>query len=213
VDWSDMSNFMAVGWRWWPHAAAAALTLGAGFILGERSGDAEPVKPAFHDIRVTHPEDYRSLIAPEAPEVIALARRLGSIEAAYDFVRDRIAFEPSAPAGAPEQILFDGRASCLGKATVLASLFRALGVPAANVRVVTGQVSLGGTLLDHAWVDLEYGSLCLQLDPTDLLGNHDFLQFPGTEYVRSFVYRENLCFNDEGFAVVSQLNSLRGRHP
>ena len=72
---------------------------------------------------------------------------------------------------------------------------------------------LGGSLLDHAWVDLEYGSLCLQLDATDLLGTHDFLQFPGDEYVRSFVSRELFCFNDEGFAVVSQLNRLRGRHP
>jgi hypothetical protein len=31
--------------------------------------------------------------------------------------------------------------------------------------------------------------------------------------VSSFVSRELFCFNDEGFAVVSQLNRLRGRHP
>ncbi len=72
---------------------------------------------------------------------------------------------------------------------------------------------LGDSLVDHAWVDLEYGSSCLQLDPTDLLGTHDFLRFPGQEYVRSFVSRELFCFNDEGFAAVSQLNRLRGRHP
>ena len=205
---------MAVGRRWWPHATAAvAVTLAVGFIIGDRSGDAEPVRPTYHDTRVIHPEDLRALIAPEAPEVVALARQLGSLEAAYGFVRDRITFEPSAPAGAPAQTLREGRASCLGKATLLASLCRALGIPAANVRVFAGQVPLGGSLLDHAWVDLEYGSLCLQMDPTDLLGTHDFLRFPGNEYVRSFVSRELFCFNDEGFAVVSQLNRLRGRHP
>ena len=208
-----MGDLMAVGRRWWPHAVAAAALLVFGFVLGDRSGDAEPVRPSFHDIQVVHPDDLQGLIDPEAPAVVALARRLGSLEAAYEFVRDRIAFEPSAPAGSPAQTLRDGRASCLGKATLLASLCRALGVPASSVRVFTGQVPLGDSLLDHAWVDLEYGSLCLQLDPTDLLGRHDFLQFSGGEYVRSFVSRELFCFNDEGFAVVSQLNRLRGRHP
>jgi hypothetical protein len=207
-----MVIFMGVGRRWL-HALAAALTLAVGFFLGDRSSDAESPRPTFHDTRVIHPDDFRSLITPEAPEVIALARQLGSLEAAYAFVRDRIDFEPSAPAGAPAQILNDGRASCLGKATLLASLCRALGVPAASVRVMTGQVPLGESMLDHAWVDLEYGSLCLQLDATDLLGTHDFLRFSGNEYVRSFVSRELFCFNDEGFSVVSQLNRLRGQHP
>ena len=178
--------------------------LAVGFVLGDSSGDAEPVRPSFHDIRVIHPEDFQSLIAPEAPEVVALARQLGSLEAAYDFVRDRIAFEPSAPAGAPAQTLREGRASCLGKATLLASLFRALGVPAGSVRVVTGQVPLGDSLLDHAWVDLEYGSLCLQLDPTDLLGTHDFLRFPGTGV------RAQLCF---ARALLLQRRGLRRRLP
>ena len=208
-----MGNITALGRRWWPQAVAALAVLAAGFILGDQSGEADPVNTSFHDIRVIHPEDFRTLIVPEAPELVELARQLGSLEAAYEFVRDRIAFEPSAAAGAPAQTLREGRASCLGKTTLLVSLFRALGVPAGSVRVVTGQVPLGGSLLDHAWVDLEYGSLCLQLDPTDLLGRHDFLRFPGQEYVRSFVSRELFCFNDQGFAAVSQLNRLRGQHP
>lgn len=208
-----MGNFTAVMRRGWPQAGAAVTLLACGFVLGDRNGDAESVNPSFHDIRVIHPEDFQSLVAPEAPEVVALASRLGSLERAYVFVRDRIAFDPSAAASAPAQTLRAGRASCLGKATLLVSLVRALGVPAGSVRVVTGQVPLGDSLLDHAWVDLEYGSLCLQLDPTDLLGTHDFLRFPGQEYVRSFVSRELFCFNDEGFAAISQLNRLRGSHP
>jgi transglutaminase-like putative cysteine protease len=199
--------------RWWLHALAAAATLAAGFLVGDRRSDAESTPASFHDTRVIHPEDFRSLVVPEAPAVGELARQLGSVEAAYDFVRDRIAFEPSAPAASPAQTLLDGRASCLGKATLLASLIRALGVPAESVRVVTGQVTLGGALQDHAWVDLEYGSLCLQLDATDLMGTHDFLRFSGDDYLRSFVSRELFCFNDEGFAVVSQLNRLKNRHP
>ena len=208
-----MGKFSALRRGWWPQAVAALALLAVGFVLGDQSGDADPVSVSFHDIRVIHPEEFRTLVAPEAPEIVALARQLGSLESAYGFVRDRIAFEPSAPAGAPAQTLRDGRASCLGKATLLASLIRAQGVPAGSVRVVTGQVALGGSLTDHAWVDLEYGSTCLQLDATDLLGTHDFLRFPGDEYVRSFVSRELFCFNDQGFATVSQLNRRRGQHP
>jgi len=199
--------------QWLLQGAAAAALLAVGFLLGDRDGDADPGRPTYHDNQVVHPDDLRALVAPEAPEVVALARELTSVEAAYTFVRDRIVFDPSAPANTPARILRDGRASCLGKATLLTSICRALGVPAGSIRVVTGQVPLGDSIVDHAWVDLEYGSLCLQLDPTDLLGSHDFLRFPGNEYVRSFVSRELFCFNDEGFAVVSQLNRLKGLHP
>jgi hypothetical protein len=201
------------GRRGWLHAVAAIVTFAAGLALGDRRSEADLPPASFHDMRVIQPGHFQTLVAPEVPAVAALAARLGSLEDAYLFVRDRIAFEPSFPVAAPDQILIDGRASCLGKATLLASLYRALGIPAASVRVVTGQVSLGGAPVDHAWVDLEYGSICLRLDPTDLLGRHEFLQFPNEEYLRSFVFRENFCFNDKGFAVVSQLNRLKGRHP
>ncbi len=203
----------AVARRWLPHALAAATTLGIGFVLGDHLGDAEPVPASFHDMRVLRAEDFQSLIAGDSPDVLQLARQLGTIEDAYLFVRDRIAFNPSLPAGTPSQTLRDGQGSCLGKATLLVSLCRALGVPADNVRVVTGQVAYEGAMLEHAWVDLEYGSLCLQLDPTDMFGIHEFLRFPNSSYVDSFVHRELFCFNDKGFAAVSQLNRLRGRHP
>jgi len=175
-----MSDDRMVKRTWWLQAAATAIALGAGFVLGERFSEAEPTKGAFHDMRVIHPEEFSDLIDPEDPLVLGRARELGSLEAAYLFVRDRIVFDPSIAADAPARTLRDGRASCLGKATLLASLYRALGVPSANVRVVTGQVWFADALLEHAWVDLEYGSLCIQQDPTDLLGVHDFLSFPGT---------------------------------
>ena len=124
--------------RWGFIAIAAAALFGVGFLLGDRDGEAEGVHPSFHDTQVIHPDELQALVAPEATEVRALARELGSVEEAYAFVRDRVVFEPSAPAVGPAQILREGRASCLGKATLLASLCRALGVPASSIRVVTG---------------------------------------------------------------------------
>lgn len=201
------------GRRWLVHAAAALLTLVAGVSIGVRLDNAAPKRPEFHDVRVVHPKDFQALIDPDDPEVVAQARQFHSLEAAYLFVRDRIDFDPAVAAGPSAQILRERRASCLGKATLLVSLYRALGVPADNVRVVTGQVSYDGSLIEHAWVDLEYGATCLQQDPTDLLGVHDFLRFAGNEYTRTHAHRELFCFNDEGFAAVSQLNRLRGLHP
>ncbi|HEY5999700.1 MAG TPA: transglutaminase-like domain-containing protein [bacterium] len=195
--------------RYLRHAAAAAVTLALGVALGNRLGGAEPAPPAFHQMRVNHPRDYSALVTPEAPAVADLARRLGSLEAAYGFVRDEIAFEPMRATGPPEETLAAGRASCLGKAALLASLYRALGVPSAGVRVVVGQIPAPDGLVEHAWIDMEYGDRCLQQDATDLLGVHEFAAFPGQRFVDVFVSRELFCFNDEGFAAVSQLNRMR----
>lgn len=197
--------------RWLPHAAAAAATLAFGIALGSRFGAGAPVRATFHDFRVNHPRDYSSLVTPAAPAVADLARRLGSLEAAYRFVRDGVVFEPMRASGAPAETLAAGRGSCLGKAALLASLYRALGVPAADVRVVVGQIPTRDGLIEHAWVDMEHGSICLQQDPTDLLGVHEFGRFPGQQFVREFVSRELFCFNDKGFAAVSQLNRMRRR--
>jgi len=205
---------MQPAWReWWKHAIAAGLTLVAGFALSAGYSAAGRARPSFHDLRVNETEDYRGLVDAEAPQVVELARRLGSLEGAYGFVRDAIVFDPRASVSSPARTLAAGRASCLGKATLLASLYRAQGVPASDVRVVVGLVGYEGDLIEHAWVDLEYGSLCLQQDPTDLYGRHDFLRFPNDAYSREFAQREFYCFNDEGFALISQLNRFRDRQP
>jgi hypothetical protein len=199
--------------RWVKLGAAGCLTLVLGIALNARYSIADRAQPTFHDLRVNLPEEYSRLVDPDAPPVQELAHRLGTLEAAYGFVRDSIAFEPRASASAPARTLADGRASCLGKAALLASLYRALGVPASDVRVVVGLVGYEGNLIEHAWVDLEYRALCLQHDATDLYGVHDFLRFPGDAYAREFAQREFYCFNDAGFAVVSQLNRMRSRRP
>ncbi len=177
-----------------------------GFVAGDVRKDPQP---SFHDIRVIHAEDYRSLVDPRDRAVRTLAGKLGTPEAAYAFVRDRIAFDPAFPAAPPGEIIAAGAASCLGKATLLCSLYRALGAGAGEVRVLTGEVRVGGRMANHVWIDLEFQGRCLQQDPSSLLGTFGFSDFPGVEYSRAFVLDEEFCFNDRGLAMVSQMNRFR----
>lgn len=184
----------------------AAGAFGAGYLFRDR---ATGKRPAFHDMRVNHIPDLTSLVAPGDPAVRSLARRLGTPEAAYVYVRDRIRHTPMVPAGSPGEILRAGAASCLGKATLLCSLYRAMGIPASDVRIIAGDVALPDGIVDHVWIDLEYGGSCLQQDPSGFLGRFEFAQFRELEFTRRFVEEEDYCFNDKEFAVVSQLNRFR----
>lgn len=169
--------------------------------------------PSFHDMRINQVHDLVALVDPDAPAVRSLAGRLGTPEAAYAHVRDRIRYVPMAAASSPGDVLRDGAASCLGKATLLCSLYRAMGISARSVRVITGNIALPGRIADHAWLDIEYKGSCLQQDPSGFLGRFEFAQFPRMEFTRAFVVEEDFCFNDEGFAVVSQLNRFRKELP
>jgi hypothetical protein len=179
----------------------------AGFWVAD--GDVDADTTSFHDMRVIPPEDLRALVDARDPAVQALRVRLETPENAYRYVRDQVAFEPSRPAGTPGETIADGAASCLGKAALLVSLYRSMGFDDGQVRVVTGQVRLGGDFVEHAWVELESRGACLQQDPSQLLGTFGFGDFKGNEYTRRHVRRELFCFNDKGFAVVSQLNRFR----
>jgi transglutaminase-like putative cysteine protease len=190
--------------------AAGVLLFSAGFLLGDLRPD--PL-PTFHDTRVNHIPDYTSLIDPRHPDIRALAKRLKTPEEAYYFVRDAIAFDPSLPAAGPEETLRTGAGSCLGKAALLCSLYRAMGLGSGAVRIVVGEVAAEGGSASHAWIDLELEGRCLQQDPSELLGLFRFAEFAGMEYTRAFVQKESFCFNDRGFAVVSQLNRFRGGYP
>ncbi|MBI5906328.1 MAG: transglutaminase domain-containing protein [Deltaproteobacteria bacterium] len=185
---------------------AAAGVFAAGYLVRDRE---ETARPAFHDMRVNHVSDLVSLVDPDDPAVRSLAVRLGTPEAAYAFVRDRIRYEPMAPGLSPREILRAEKGSCLGKATLLCSVYRAMGIPARDVRVIVGNIALPDRLVDHAWIDMEYKGYCFQQDPSSFLGVFEFGQFPGMAFTRYFVQEENFCFNDEGFAVVSQLNRFR----
>lgn len=197
------------GWRALLVCLAGVLAAGmfaAGYLFRDREARTYP---AFHDMRVNHIPDLVSLVDPDDPAIRSLAERLGTPEAAYAFVRDRIRYEPMVPCASPGEILREGVGSCLGKATLLCSIYRAMGIPASDIRLIVGNIALPDRLIDHAWIDLEYKGGCLQQDPSGLLGAFEFAQFRGMEFSRHFVQEENYCFNDEGFAVISQLNRFR----
>jgi hypothetical protein len=185
----------------------------AAFVFGTRHGVwvSGQQRPEFHDTVANHVADYRLLIDTHDRDIREEARRLGTPEGAYLFVRDAILFDPSLAAAPAGVTLRERRASCLGKAALLCSLYRAQGIPPDDVHVVVGEVATPrGTLAEHAWVELDRGGSHFQQDPTSLLGVFAFGQFPGREYTDAFIRKEGFCFNDTGFAVVSQLNRMRG---
>ncbi|MDF1536967.1 MAG: transglutaminase-like domain-containing protein [bacterium] len=194
---------------WWKKSFIIVLGVGviycAGFVMGEKTASR---CLRFENIRTNHTVDYSRLICPYSEPVKILAARLKSPEEAFSFVRDEIRFEPYRPVESATHVLREQAASCLGKAALLCSLYRAMGVPSSSVYVVTGQVAAGEEKVEHAWVNLAHDGKLYQQDPSQLLGTFDFHDFPGQKYSQSFVHRELFCFNDDGFAVVSQLNRM-----
>ncbi len=169
----------------------------------------------FHDMLITHPHELTGLITPGDKRVSTLATELRTPENAYVHVRDRIRNDPSVPALTAGEIITEGRASCLGKAALLCSLYRAMGAPPSSVRVVTGDALAPGGIFDHAWVEMEYKGECLQQDATGIFGSLAFGQFKGNAYTQANIQDEEFVFNDKNFAVVSALNQLKGMkgHP
>lgn len=200
------------GYRWLTAAAALLVfAFGCGYITGKGGW---PVSISFHDMLVNNPREFTSLITPFDKRIRSLADSLGSYESAYIYVRDRIENDPSVAALPAGDIIAEGRASCFGKAIVLCSLYRALGKPASDVRVVIGEADLPTGGFDHAWIELENNGQCLQQDTTNILGHFAFGQFVGTKYVETFISDEEFVLNDKRFAIVSQLNRLKGTgHP
>lgn len=195
---------------WWKKTVL--LTLGvaviysAGFVMGEKTASR---CLNFENIRINHTIDYSRLISPHSESVKTLAARLEGPEEAFSFVRDKIRFEPWRPVESAGLVLREQAASCLGKAVLLCSLYRAMGVPSSDVYVVTGQITAGEDRVEHAWVNLTHEGTVYQQDTSTLLGTFGFDDFPGQGYSQAFVHRELFCFNDKGFAVVSQLNRMR----
>ena len=194
--------------------AAFALLMAVTFAAGYTLGDKDPPPPSFHDMIVNHADGLSSLVTPDDRRVRALAKELKTPRNAYLYLRDSIAFDPSLPVEPAGVIAEQKRASCLGKAVLLSSIYLAMGMDSSEVRVVTGEVEAGQGILDHAWVEIEHDGKCLQQDSTDLLGKFTYDQFSGMAYTTAFIKRESYTFNDKGFAVVSRLNMMKGSgHP
>lgn len=193
--------------------AALLLMLLIAFSCGYSLGNRKPAY-SFHDMIVAHQGELTELVDPGDKRITTLAKSLKSPENAYEFVRDRIAFDPSLPSVPAGDVLAEGRASCLGKAILLCSLYRAMGMSSSDVRIVTGEVEAGEGIIDHAWVELERHGICLQQDSTDLLGKFGFNQFQGMAYTNAFIRKEGFVFNDKGLAIISRLNMMKGSgHP
>ena len=169
---------------------------------------------SFDDMIVNHPQDLMGLINRQDARVRDLAAELKTPQNAYAYVRDRVRDDAAQPADSPGEIISAGRASCLGKAVLLASLYRALGLPSSAVRVVIGEISIPAGTFDHAWIDMEYNGSDIQQDATNILGTFTFDQFQGDAYTQAYVRDEEFVFNDTHFAVVSQLNQFKNSgHP
>jgi hypothetical protein len=193
---------------------AVALLMVLTFAAGYTLGDKDPSPPSFHDMIINHADGLSLLVTPEDSRVKALAEALKTPQNAYLYLRDSIAFDPSLPVEQAGTIAEQKRASCLGKAVLLSSIYLAMGMTSNEVRVVTGEVEAGQGILDHAWVEIEHNGKCLQQDSTDLLGKFTYDQFNGMAYTNAFIKRENYAFNDKGFAVISRLNMMKGSgHP
>lgn len=190
------------------------LVLSMTFVAGYTLGDKDPPPISFHDMIVNHTDGLSALVTPDDKRVKALAKELKTPQNAYLYLRDTIAFDPSLPVEPAGEIAEQKRASCLGKAVLLCSIYLAMGMESKQVRVVTGEVEAGQGILDHAWVEIEHEGQCLQQDSTDLLGRFSYDQFKGMAYTNAFIRRESYAFNNKGFAIVSRLNMMKGSgHP
>ncbi len=179
------------------------------FVCGYFTGKGWHNRVSFHDMIINNPRELSALVTPNDKRVHALADSLKGYENAYLYVRDRIENDPSTPAMPAGDIIVEGRASCFGKAIVLCSLYRALGKPASQVRIVIGEADLPTGGFDHAWVELEHEGQCLQQDTTNILGTFSFGQFRDVKYVETFIKDEEFVLNDKRFAIVSQLNRMK----
>jgi hypothetical protein len=182
-----------------------------GFAVGSKKRNT-PL--SFHDVIVNNPLELSRLITPDDKRIKALAVELKTPENAYRFVQEKIVNDAADPALPASEMLTAGKASCLGKAVLLCSLYRAMGIPASDVRVIAGEVDIPDRIIDHAWLEMEYKGKCIQQDVSNVLGTFSFDQFQESTYVQVFIRDEEFVFNDKQFAIVSQLNRMKGTsHP
>jgi hypothetical protein len=190
---------------------AIILAFGCGFATGTFN---RQVPLSFHDVIVNDPQEMVHLINPDDRRIRELAAELKTPENAYTFVRDRIINDAALPALPAGDMLEAGKASCMGKAILLCSLYRAIGIPSSDVRVIAGEVDVPGSIIDHAWLEMEYKGKNIQQDASNVLGTFGFDQFQESTYVQVFIRDEEYVFNDRQFAIVSQLNRMKGTgHP
>jgi hypothetical protein len=185
------------------------------FCCGFAAGNYKRQTPlSFHDVIVNDPRELTKLVTPNDSRIRAKADELKTPENAYKFVQEKILNDAALPALPAGDMLSEGRASCMGKAILLCSLYRAMGLPASDVRVIAGEIDIPGSIIDHAWLEMEYKGKNIQQDSSNILGTFEFNQFQESTYVQVFIRDEEFVFNDKQFAIVSQLNRMKSSgHP
>lgn len=182
------------------------ILLGGWHLISERKNNSNQ---NFEGILTIKPDDYQYQINPDVPELKPLLNKIHTLPEAFYYVRDFIGFFPMVTDISIKTTLTNKYSSCLGKSILLASLYRALGIDKEDLRIVVGQIKIQNEIIDHSWVEVKINDIWYQQDTTDLLGKFEFNQFPNRTYSKIFCSRENFCFNETGFAVVSQLNLLK----
>jgi len=149
-----------------------------------------------------HSSPYQQFVTPDDPAVQALAQQCSTIEDAYEialqwiwisdndlFDQQEIWLHPGTfltetPTYENSPVYGQIASDCSEQANTLVSFFRAMGVPAENVRVALGEVNFNGEAGGHAWVEvLTEDGKWLPLDPTS-----------GPYYDKELVNRQGLDY-------------------
>ncbi|MBS0396238.1 MAG: transglutaminase family protein, partial [Proteobacteria bacterium] len=110
-----------------------------------------------------------AVLQADDPAVVALAATLRirgagpyrQARALQDWVATHLEFDPGLGLVPASEAVRDRRGSCLASAVLLASLARALDIPA---RVVVGYAYVANVFAGHAWTEIESGGRWLPLD-------------------------------------------------
>lgn len=122
-------------------------------------------------------------IREESPSIRGLARRLGTIERAFEFVAGDVEYtrRTTSPETDAVQVLARRLGNCQGKANLMASLLLDLGGDPETTKVVYGSVILKDMPSNHAWVECVLDGRTWVIDTTDFLpagpGIYDHAEF------------------------------------
>lgn len=194
-----------IGARWFPIVVTVVLGIGASaFVAGDRSSETQSA--ADHEAgRVFVADNSRFLIAnprallhPRNRGIVRLARRLGTPKKAFEFMRNEIAYENVTPASNEhaDNVLRYRHTNCIGEATLLASLLRAMGLPAKRLRVVVAVIEEEGRRGAHSWVEYLDGNEWVVLDPTPSTDSYAFATWGVSDFYVMYRVVPVVSFND-----------------
>ena len=147
-----------------------------------------------------------ALIESDHPEIAALARTVAGDETdpwraalrLTEWVAENLSLDLGVVMAPASELVRDRRATCVGYATLLATLARARGIPS---RVAMGMVYYGGIFGGHAWTEVWADGRWLPLDAA--------VYAPGVASAARFAVDES-SFQDGGGDLMVELGELYG---